>query len=125
MRRLEPLMRKIDCDAYRKKLLVLRARLTGEVLHLTDEAFRKGSASSQPNHMAELGSDVFEQDITLQMVQSESDVLEEIDGALDRVASGVYGTCERCEKQIPKARLNAIPYARYCVHCARLAETER
>lgn len=115
-------MKKTDVDAFRKKLLVLRARITGEVIHLADEAFRPGSDSKQPSHMAELGSDAFEQDIILQMLQSENSVLEQIDGALKRVSEGSYGTCEGCEKPIPKARLNAIPYARHCVQCARLAE---
>lgn len=115
-------MKKTDVENFRKKLLMLRARVTGEVLHLTDEAFSKGSESTQPSHMAELGSDVFEQDITLQMLQSENNVLGQIDGALERMGAGLYGVCDGCEKPIPKARLNAIPYAKYCVQCARLAE---
>jgi DnaK suppressor protein len=113
---------KPEFEPFLKKLLALRARLTGDVAHLTDEAFREASESSQPNHIAELGSDVYEQDITLQVLQSEENVLTEINEAIARIQKGTYGICEMSKKPIPKARLNAIPWTRYRVECAKIVE---
>jgi DnaK suppressor protein len=110
-------------EPYLRKLMALRSRLTGEVIHLTDEAFSDPSSkSTQPNHLAELGSDVYEQDVTLQMLQSEENVLMEINEAIKRVEKGTYGVCEMSGKPIPKARLNAIPWTRYRVECAKIVE---
>jgi RNA polymerase-binding transcription factor DksA len=115
-------MKKAELKTYLTKLLELRARLTGEVLNLSNEAFSATGDSSQPNHMAELGSAVHEQDVTIQMLQSEGNVLFEIEEAIKRVNNGTYGICEMSGKPIPKARLNAIPWTRYRVECAKIAE---
>ena len=118
-------MKKADRDQHLRKLQLMRTRLSEELLNLTDEAFEKSSGgSTQPSHMAELGSDTYEQDVTLQMLQCEEGVLEEINEAIERVAEGTFGKCERCQKRIPKPRLNAIPYTRYCVACAKDIELE-
>lgn len=118
-------MTKTELKQYKKRLIELRARLTGEVLHLTDEAFHgHGNESTQPNHMAELGSDTYEQDVTISVLQSEENVLHEINEAIKRVDEGTYGVCEMSAKPIPKARLNAIPWTRYRVECAIVAESQ-
>lgn len=116
-------MKKAETRAYLNRLLALRSRLTGEVLHLTNEAFTANAGeSSQPNHLAELGSGTFEQEVTLKMIQSEGNALGEIDEAIDRIRNGSFGKCENCQRPIPKPRLEAIPYTRFCVQCAKLAE---
>ena len=118
-------MKKADRNQHLGKLQALKARLTGEVIHLSDEAFEKSAGdSTQPSHIAELGSVTHEQDVMIQMLQCEENVLGEINYAIERVRAGTYGKCERCKKQIPKPRLNAIPYARYCVSCAKDVEPE-
>lgn len=115
-------MKKAELKEFHKKLLALRARLTGEVVHLSDEAFNSHGDSAQPNHMAELGSNIHEQDVTIQMLQSEGNILSEIEAAIKRVENGTFGVCEMSGKPIPKARLNAIPWTRYRVECAKIAE---
>lgn len=115
-------MKKTELKAYLQRLNELKARLTGEVANLSNEAFSASGESLQPNHMAELGSSVHEQDVTIQMLQSEGNVLHEIEEAIKRVKSGTYGICEMSGKPIPKARLNAIPWTRYRVECAKIAE---
>src|SRR6266699_1946326 len=112
-------------ETYRQHLVSLRSRLNGDVSHLTDEALRQtggeasGSLSNTPIHMADLGTDNFEQEFTLSLIQNEEMVLEEIAEALNRVNQGSYGKCEECGSPIPKARLQALPYTRHCVNCAR------
>jgi RNA polymerase-binding transcription factor DksA len=80
------------------------------------------STSSMPIHMADLGSDNFEQEFTLSLMETEEGTLEAIEGALERVEEGVYGVCEECEGAISKHRLEAIPYAPLCIKCAQQRE---
>ncbi|NUQ61915.1 MAG: TraR/DksA C4-type zinc finger protein [Pirellulales bacterium] len=117
-------MKKVEMKEYKDRLLALRARLRGDVTNLADAALHKrrneanGDLSSMPIHMADLGSDNFEQEFTLSLMESEGGVLEKIEEALERIEDGTYGDCEECGAKIPKARLNALPYAIMCVKCA-------
>ena len=104
----------------------MRARLRGDVDQMAETALKKdrtdrgGNLSSMPIHMADLGSDNFEQEFTLSLMANEEETLEQIELALERIEDGTYGTCDDCECKIPKARLNAIPFARSCVKCAEI-----
>jgi RNA polymerase-binding transcription factor DksA len=121
-------MTKAELDAYRRQLLLLRDRLNGDISHLTDEALHTaggmggGNLSNMPIHMADLGTDNFEQENTLNLLQNEEQTVTEIAEALRRLDQGVYGKCEECQSAIPKARLKELPYTRYCVDCARKQE---
>jgi len=118
-------MTKADLDSYRELLVSLRSRLNGDVTHLADEALRStggeasGSLSNAPLHMADLGTDNFEQEFTLSLLQNQEQALDEIRDALGRLDNGTFGQCEECRQPIPKARLQALPYTRHCVECAR------
>ena len=85
----------------------------------------RSESSSLPIHLADLGSDNFEQELTLSLVGSEKEVLDKIEVALERIADGSYGQCEECGKKIPEPRLEALPYTAVCVHCAANQEQER
>ena len=117
-------MKKADMTVYKERLLLLRARLRGDVHQMAEAALKKsrseanGDLSSMPIHMADIGSDNFEQEFTLHLMQSEGDMLGRIEVALERIEEGTYGECEMCGVRIPKARLNALPYATTCVKCA-------
>jgi len=104
-----------------KTLLILRKKqLRGDVSKLESEALKdagSGDLSSLPMHMADQGTDNFEQDITLGLMESEGEELQEIEEALDRIKENTYGVCDTCRKAIPKPRLKAIPYALLCVTC--------
>jgi DnaK suppressor protein len=78
--------------------------------------------SNLPFHMADAGSDNFEMENTLGLMDSERKLLMEIDDALSRIDNGTYGICESNNEPIPKERLRAIPWARYCVACANSFE---
>lgn len=121
-------MNKAVLDGFRQQLQSLRGRLKGDVTHLADEALRKGggeasgSLSNMPIHMADLGTDNFEQEFTLSLLENEEQALEEITAALDRIDAGTFGRCEECHKEIARERLKALPYARHCLDCARKLE---
>src|SRR5436305_13748863 len=118
-------MNATEMETYRQRLVDMRDRLDGDVSHLSDEALRKnggetgGNLSNTPIHMADLGTDNFEQEFTLSLIESEEGRMKEINAALDRIEHGAFGRCEECQKAIPKARLQALPFTRYCVDCAR------
>ena len=121
-------MKKAELTEYKDRLVLLRARLRGDVTQLADAALKKrrseanGDLSSMPIHMADLGSDNYEQEFTLSLMESEGGTLEKIEAALERIEEGSYGQCEECGAKIPKTRLNAIPYALMCVKCASQSE---
>ncbi len=121
-------MKKAEMKTYKERLLVLRARLRGDMNQLAEAALKKaraennGELSSMPIHMADLGSDNFEQEFNLSLMESEELLLEKIEAALERIEEGRYGECEECGARIPKARLNAIPFATLCVKCAEELE---
>jgi len=124
-------MKKAEMKVYRDRLLALRARLRGDVDQMADAALNKsrseanGDLSSMPIHMADLGTDNYEQEFALGLMDSERKILHEIDDALNRIAEGTYGICEGTGEPIPKARLEAQPWARYCVDYARMVEEGR
>ena len=118
-------MNSTELKNYKKQLLALQERLGGDVSHLTDEAFNKqgdetgGNLSHMPIHMADLGTDNFEQENTLNLLANEEQMLKEISAALERIDNGKFGKCEECRSEIAKPRLKELPYTRYCVECAR------
>lgn len=78
-----------------------------------------GTPSSMPIHMADLGSDNWEQEFTLDLIVSERKLLRDIDDALDRIADRSYGMCLSTGKPISLMRLRAKPWAEYGIEYAR------
>lgn len=109
-----------ELASYRELLLRKRLELLGDVETLQDEALSKnrqdasGNLSNMPMHMADVGSDHYEQEFTLGLIESERAMLREIDEALQRIVNGTYGICAATGRPIGKARLNATPWTKYC-----------
>ena len=105
-------------------LLTKRNEILGTVSEMESVALRRERTdlSNMPIHMADAGSDNYEIENTLGLMDSERRILVQIDDALRRIDSGKYGICEDAGEQIPKKRLEAIPWARHCVNCAALSE---
>jgi RNA polymerase-binding protein DksA len=114
-----------EVRAYRARLLALGGRLSRDRSQLKEEALSplggeaSGGLSDLPLHLADLGSHSFEEEITLGLLENEEQLIEEINAALERLDQGVYGRCESCGQEVSKERLQALPYARHCVACAR------
>lgn len=117
-----------DLVSYRRILQTLRSRLRGDLDRMTDEALGRpsagasGSVSSVPLHMADLGTENYDQEFTLGLIENEQGTLGMINEALDRMEHGTFGLCAECGEAISRPRLQAIPYARHCIHCARKLE---
>jgi len=117
-----------DIERFKQALLEKRVEIVGSVNEMYDEALKRsrldatGDLSSMPTHMADIGTDNYEQEFALGLMDSERKLLREIDDALERIENGVYGKCEGTGKPINKARLEAKPWARYDVEYARMLE---
>jgi DnaK suppressor protein len=109
---------------YKDMLHTKRNEILGNVTSMELETLRRDRSdlSNMPTHMADSGSDNYEIDNVLGLMDSERKILNEIDLALDRIENNTYGICELNGEPIPKTRLQAIPWARYCVACAALVE---
>jgi DnaK suppressor protein len=130
---IKAMLKKLELTEFRTALLVLQSRIRGDVLQLTKEALDRndgGGDPKSPTHIAELGTQTFEQDFSLRVAESDQDVLSEIEAALCRIDAGTFGSCLACVEEgktpaksiIPKARLKAIPYAKNCIECERKRE---
>jgi DnaK suppressor protein len=118
-------MTKAEIDHYRRRLLAIKRRLDGNLSELEEETLRplggepSGGLSDVPVHLADLASDDYAEEVNLGLLENEEQLLAEVDKSLDRIERGTYGRCENCGREISKERLEAIPYARYCIRCAR------
>ncbi|MEN6424689.1 MAG: TraR/DksA C4-type zinc finger protein [Phycisphaerales bacterium] len=117
-----------ELAAFKLMLLEKRQEIFRNVHEIEGETLRKsrldasGDLSSMPIHMADLGTDNFQQEFSLGLMDSERRLISEIDDALDRIEDGTYGICEGTGKPITKARLEAQPWARYSVEYAKMIE---
>lgn len=117
-------MKKTEAKEFKTMLVTLRARLRGDVSALADAALgmtrseSSGDLSRMPIHMADMGTDAFEQEFTLSLMEHDGTTLDQIEAALERVEAGVYGVCIECQAKIPKTRLQVLPHTPYCVKCA-------
>ena len=76
-----------------------------------------GDLSGYSYHMADMASDSYDRELSLNIASEEQEIIYEIDEALKRIEEGKYGKCLSCNKRIPVKRLTAVPYAKYCIQC--------
>jgi DnaK suppressor protein len=118
-------MTKAEIDEYRRLLLTLKKRIAGDLSDLEEEALRPsggeaaGNLSDVPIHPADLGTENFDEEIAVTLVVNEGRILSEINDALARIEQGTFGKCENCHQEISMDRLRVLPYAHYCIRCAR------
>ena len=116
-------MTNTDITSYRARLLALRARLLGDMTQMKDDSLNDHcKTTSIPTDREELGSDDADQELTVDLLGSDENILDQIEAAIQRIEDGGYGRCEQCGEQIPKSRLDAVPYAAECERCASQGE---
>jgi RNA polymerase-binding transcription factor DksA len=120
----------MDPDAARQRLEAERARLQDmkagfDDEHLTDETENESVSelSSIDQHQADIGTETFEREKDLSILEQIDSELGDVEWALKRLDDGTYGTCEVDGKPIPEERLEAMPAARLCKE--HQAEAER
>ncbi|MBX3408496.1 MAG: TraR/DksA family transcriptional regulator [Phycisphaeraceae bacterium] len=117
---------KRELEKFRQLLLRKRAELVGDVSMMENEALRgqSGSLSNTPSHMAEQGSEAYEQSLSLDLAAADRRLIKEIDDALTRISAGTYGVCEATGQPIKLDRLAELPWARYSIEAAREMERQ-
>jgi DnaK suppressor protein len=129
VRTMDPGLNEKDLEMFRTLLLEKRNEILGNMNAMREETGGGGSdrseLSSMPIHMADLGTDHFERELTLTLLDGERSLLRDIDSALDRIREGTYGLCLATGKPIGKARLKAQPWAKYCMEYMQQQESRR
>src|SRR5947209_16969342 len=99
-------MTEAEIESYRRRLLALKQRLGTELTELEEEALRPvggeaaGGLSDVPVHPADLGTDNYEEEVSLDLIENENQILTEIDDALARIEDGTFGRCKNCGQEI-------------------------
>jgi len=113
-----------EISKFKTLLLTKRNEILGNVLSMEDETLhrQRSDLSNMPIHIPDAGSDNYEIEHTLGLMDSERKLIKEIDEALNRMENGTYGICEGSGESIPRARLEAIPWTKYCIAYASMLE---
>lgn len=114
-----------ELEKYKALLIQKWHEIVGDVQSMEQNIFQGGGEiSNMPVHMADVGSDSFEQEFGLDLVAEEKKILMEIQEALKRIETGEYGICEGLGIPIEKKRLEAIPWTRYSLEYAQMMEKQ-
>lgn len=123
-------MTKKETAKYKKLLLEKRQDILDEINHIARENLKSqkeasGDLSAYTLHMADMASDSYDREFSLNIASGEQEIIYEIDEALKRIQEGKYGRCLSCNKKIPARRLNALPYAKHCIQCQSKEEKNK
>jgi len=124
-------MNHLNAEHYRKRLEDLSSRLQEDTAAMAEQTLRPsggqgdGELSNAPMHLADMGTEEYLHDLNATLLENQEYLASEAKAALVRLDEGRFGDCEECGETIPKARLEALPYARYCVNCAAVHSNGR
>ncbi|MDP6685974.1 MAG: TraR/DksA family transcriptional regulator [Candidatus Omnitrophota bacterium] len=123
-------MNKREAAKYKKLLIEKREDISNEINHIARESLKSqkeasGDLSGYSHHMADMASDSYDRELSLNIASGEQEVVYEIDDALKRIKEGTFGKCLTCNKKIPVKRLKALPYAKHCIQCQSKEEKKK
>lgn len=119
---------KKDLKEFKKIVLKKKEEMLDELKHISDDTLRKsqkeasGDISGYTYHMADVASDNYDREFSLELASNERKSIYELDDALKRIEEGVFGICDSCKSSISKVRLKAVPSARLCIKCQEKRE---
>jgi DnaK suppressor protein len=119
---------KQDLKKIREDLLKEKAKILEELLQLRGETLMKsqkdssGDLSGYTLHMADMATDLYDREFSLELAEGEREILYALDDALKRIDEGTYGKCDMCGENISKQRIKAMPQAKYCIKCQEKEE---
>lgn len=121
-------MNKKDKKIIKDALLEYRNKIVIGIDHLSKETLKKsqkdasGDLSGYSFHMADMATDNYDRDFNLGLASTESEVIQKIDDALQKLENGDFGKCEACGCKITVERLKALPFAAMCIPCKEKEE---
>ncbi len=122
-----PKFTKEQIKRFRQLLITERVKLVEEIRSIARDASispreASGDLSAYTVHMADMASDTYERELSMNIASSEQRILYQIDDALKRLDEGSFGVCEECSRTITMSRLKAVSYASMCINCQRSEE---
>ncbi len=102
---------KSEVQKFKKRLEEQKNQITLALTNCTAEVKKPDEATGYSQHQADQGTDDFDRRISLEVTSQEFLVLRQIERALEKIVEGSYGVCDISGEEIPKARLDAMPYA--------------
>lgn len=124
-------IKKNDLDHFRKLLEAARRKISGALAHLEKDNLNlsqrdaSGDLSGYSFHMADMATDNFDREFSLDLASNEQELLNRVDEAVRKIDEGKFGICETCAKPIAQKRLIAVPYAKFCIKCQGEEEKKR
>ena len=118
-----------ELQTIRKELIKVKAEILEELVNLRGEtgkqSFRdaSGDLSGYSFHMADMATDLYDREFSLELAEGERERLFALDDAIKRIDDGTYGVCDLCGVRISKKRLKVMPQAEYCITCQEKEET--
>jgi RNA polymerase-binding protein DksA len=119
---------KQDLKKIREELIKQKAKILEELLKIRGEALKKsqkdssGDLSGYTLHMADMATDLYDREFSLELAEGERERLYALDDAIRRIDEGTYGVCDMCGCNITKQRLKVMPQAKYCIKCQEKEE---
>ena len=123
-------MIKKEALKFKKLLLEKREEVLSDINNIARENLKSqkeasGDLSGYSHHMADMASDSYDRELSLNIASGEQKIIYKIDEALKCIKEGTYGKCLSCNKKIPVRRLKALPYAKYCIQCQSQEEKSK
>jgi DnaK suppressor protein len=115
-------MRKERLAHFRKKLEEKQRQLMEEVGK--NVLYGKGPEDDSIKDLGDQASSAYNREFLFELGNGDRRLLKEVTSALQKIADGSFGDCERCGEPISEKRLEALPFARYCIECQRAVEEE-
>lgn len=118
-------LKKTQIAHFRAVLEKLRSTLTSSLKESTAEVKKPDEATGYSQHQADQGTDDFDRTVALGLTSNDYSILRQIERALEKIQEGSYGICDETQKEIPLARLEAVPYATMTVEAQQKLEKGR
>ena len=107
-------------ESYKKKLRDKQRELTRA--YTKNRSLGMESDDGGTQDLADKAASSYAKEFLYSLSNTERSVLEQVEEAIERIDDGEYGTCAECDQKITKKRLDAVPWARYCVPCQEQVE---
>jgi DnaK suppressor protein len=121
-------LNKKDLAEYKKLITKRKGEILDSITRISQDTLKKsqkdasGDISGYSFHMADVATDNYDREFSLGLASHDRQFLYELEDALKKIEDGTFGLCEECKAVLTKARLKALPYARYCLDCQKKKE---
>ena len=109
-------LKKNEIEEFKERLMKLKNQISGALRETSEDVRSAEEPKGYSQHQADEGTDDFDRTISLEVSNKESGVLKQVERALEKIEEGTYGVCDISGDQIPRKRLDAVPYACMTVH---------